>query len=231
MLYLFDIDGTLLLTGGAGRRALNALFSTRYGVDDAMATVRVAGNTDRLIITGIFESKLEASPTEDEIDELLAAYVPMLRHELVNSPGFRTMPSAGEVLDYLADDAGVTLAIASGNVRPAAWAKLERAGFRHHFETGGFGCDHAVRAHLVERAIERGLALAASPIDRRDIVVVGDTTHDVSAARACGVRVLAVATGGIPRADLEAAGPDAVFDSLAELPAWHRAQLPGGQVQ
>jgi phosphoglycolate phosphatase len=228
MLYLFDIDGTLLLTGGAGTRALNALFLDRYGVDDAMGSVRAAGNTDQLILKEILETKvgleLSEAALEDAISDLLDAYVPLLRRELARSPRFRTMPSAGEVLGFLAEDPGVSLAVATGNVRPAAWAKLERAGFRDHFETGGFGCDHADRAVLVERAIERGLALAPAPITRREIVVVGDTPWDVRAARACGVQVLAVATGAIERAELEAAAPDAVMDTLAELPAWHRAR-------
>ena len=222
MLYLFDIDGTLLLTGGAGTRALNALFAERYGVADAMSRVRAAGNTDRRILRAIFETKLGVSPEEREIEELLTAYVPLLRRELAGSTGFRTMPAAGEVLGLLAGDARVTLAIATGNIREAAWAKLERAGFRDHFETGGFGCDHADRAELVARAIERGLALAPTPIDRRNVVVLGDTPYDVHAARACGVRVIAVATGSIGRAELEATAPDAVMDTLAELPSWHR---------
>jgi phosphoglycolate phosphatase len=222
MLYLFDIDGTLLLTGGAGTRALNAIFKERYGISGAMDDVRAAGNTDRLILGQIFETRLGVAPTDDELEEVIAAYVPRLRRELERSPRFRTMPAAAEVLRYLAADARTTLAVATGNVRPAAWAKLERAGFRDHFETGGFGCDHADRAVLVQRAIERGLALAPSPLDRRDIVVVGDTPYDVRAARACGVRVIAVATGAMTRAELEEAAPDVVMDTLAELPAWHR---------
>ncbi len=224
MLYLFDIDGTLLLTGGAGTRALNAIFAERYGIRDAMTDVRAAGNTDRLILGEIFHKKLGVEPSEREVDELLADYVPRLRAELQRSERFRTMPAAGEVLELFAADGRVTLAIATGNIRLAAWAKLERAGFRHHFETGGFGCDHADRAELVERAIERGLAQSPFSLERRDVVVIGDTPYDVRAARACGVRVIAVATGVIGRAELAEAEPDAVMDTLAELPAWHREQ-------
>jgi phosphoglycolate phosphatase len=223
MLYLFDIDGTLLLTGGAGRRALNAIFEERYGIDGAMNDVRAAGNTDPLILRQIFETRLGMQPRADEIEAVLEAYVPRLRLELQRSPKFRTMPAAAEVLTFLAADARTSLAIATGNVRPAAWAKLERAGFRDHFTTGGFGCDHADRAVLVERAIERGLALSPGGLGRGDVVVVGDTPYDVRAARACGVRVIAVATGVIARDELEREDPDIVMDTLAELPAWHRA--------
>lgn len=227
MLYLFDIDGTLLLTGGAGTRALNSLFAERYGVEGAMAGVRAAGNTDPLIIREIFQSKLGTDPSRAEIDDVLADYVPRLRRALSDAPKFRTMPRAGETLAFLAEQPRVHLAIASGNVRPAAWAKLERAGFDGHFETGGFGCDDADRARLVERAIERGLENGPGQLSRDEIVVVGDTPYDVRAARACGVRVVAVATGTISRDELEAAHPDAVMNTLAELPAWHRSVTLG----
>ncbi len=222
MLYLFDIDGTLLLTGGAGVTALDQVFSTHYGLAQAMHGVSAGGKTDPLIIAEIFENHLGRQPTADEIAHVLDAYVPLLRQAVLASAGYRLMPAVYETLDFLATDTAVCLALATGNIRLAAQVKLERAGLWNRFVCGGFGCDSADRAALVARAIERACDHTRVSYAREDIVVVGDTPRDVHAARACGVRVLAVATGAVSREVLADERPDAVFDTLAELPEWHR---------
>lgn len=222
MLYLFDIDGTLLLTGGAGTVALETVFSTHYGITGAMRGVSPGGKTDALIIAEMFERGLGRAPTQEEVARVIEAYLPLLREAVAVSAAYRLMPAVHEALDFLAADSGVCLALATGNVRAAAQIKLDRAGLWHRFVVGGFGCDSADRAVLVARAIERAAEHTGLARDRDEIVVVGDTPRDVHAARACGVRVLAVATGSASREELAAEQPDAVFDTLAELPAWHR---------
>jgi phosphoglycolate phosphatase-like HAD superfamily hydrolase len=229
MLYLFDIDGTLLLSGGAGARALDRAFHSRFGFEGAMSLVNPSGKTDTIILEEVFAHRLSRAPSSPELDEILALYLPLLEAELVHAPNFRLMPSVIEALDFLAALApAVILGLATGNVREAARIKLERAGLWSRFALGGFGCDHRDRARLVERAIERACdhaGVSALPPDQ--IVVVGDTPLDVGAARACGVRVVAVATGSASRAELEACGPDAVLDTLAELPVWHAREYAG----
>jgi phosphoglycolate phosphatase-like HAD superfamily hydrolase len=225
MLYLFDIDGTILLTGGAGKRALDWVFAQRHGVQGAMNSIRAGGKTDPYIITEIFLAHLRREPTAAEIEEVLDAYIPRLRHELSTDAGFRLMPHVVEILSYLETRPEVSLALATGNVRAGAEAKLAHCDLWSRFPVGGFGCDAPVRAALVARAIERATAHTGRRFARREIVVVGDTPHDVSAARACGVRVVAVATGATSRAELERTGADLVLDTLAELPAWHEEQL------
>jgi len=113
------------------------------------------------------------------------------------------------------------LGVATGNVRAGAEAKLTAAGLHTHFSLGGYGSDSHVRAELVAAAIARGRERGAL----REVVVVGDTVHDIAAARACGAVACAVATGSDPAEAL--AGADAVFASLAELPAWHAARYGG----
>ena len=221
MLYLFDIDGTLLLSGGAGARALDGAFAARFGMAGAMEGVQLGGKTDPNIVEEVFVARLGRAPTGPEIDDLLDLYLPRLRAELAAATSFRLMPAVIETLDHLAGQAGVRIGLATGNIRAGAQAKLERAGLWHRFELGGFACDHRDRHRLVARAIER--AGAVSP---DEVVVVGDTPFDVAAARACGARVLAVATGSVGRDALAACDPDAVFDTLAELPAWHAANGP-----
>jgi phosphoglycolate phosphatase-like HAD superfamily hydrolase len=224
MIYLFDIDGTILLTGGAGTRALNRVFRELYAIDDAMSVVHPAGMTDPVIVADIFAAFLGRAPTTVETQTVLDTYVPYLRDEVSNDRRFRLMPGAAETVTFLAGEAHVTLGIATGNIRAAAEIKLSRAGLWSAFRFGGFGDDHADRGHLVARAIERAKQLAAREVPPDRIVVVGDTPRDVAAARACGVQVIAVPTGSYDRSTLEATRPDTVLDSLWELPAWHRAR-------
>src|SRR5207237_2249785 len=123
------------------------------------------------------------------------------------------------VVDALAFLAGrAVLAVATGNIRAGAEAKLAAAGLDDRFALGGYGCDSPVRAELVARAIERGRACG----EVREVIVVGDTIHDIAAARACGATVCAVATGADSADKL--AHADAVFATLRELPAWHLAR-------
>jgi phosphoglycolate phosphatase-like HAD superfamily hydrolase len=222
MLYLFDIDGTILLSGGAGSRALERAFEAEYGITGAMNAVEPSGKTDPVIIEEVFHARLGRAARPGEIDAVLAAYIPYLRDEVTASTRFRLMPHVIEAIQYLMAQPDVGIGLATGNVRLAAQVKLERAAMWTQFAFGGFGCDAADRGKVVGKAIERGLAHTGRAISADAIVVVGDTPRDIEAARANGVRVVAVATGpGGDRAALQASGPDALLGTLAELPAWH----------
>jgi len=221
--YLFDIDGTLVLTGGAAVGALDRAFETRFGVAGALAQVSCAGKTDPIIVEEAFAAALGRAPTAAEVDEIIELYLPLLRTALLDAPRFRVMPAVREALDYLAAHGDVVLGLATGNVRPAARLKLEHADLWRRFAFGGFGCDHRDRARLVARAIERAGEQRGRGVDPREVVVVGDTPLDVAAARACGARAVAVATGSASLAELAACAPDAALATLAELPAWHAA--------
>jgi phosphoglycolate phosphatase-like HAD superfamily hydrolase len=211
ILYLFDIDGTLLHAHGSGRGAFDAIFADLHGVADASAGIRYGGKTDPAIVDEIFAARLGRAPTAAERAAFLDAYVPRLR-ALLATHGVEVIGGVLPALQFLATRPGVRLGVATGNIRAGAQAKLEAAGLMCWFALGGYGCDSAVRAELVAAAIRRAG-------DVREVVVVGDTIHDISAARACGATVCAVATGADPADRLDHA--DAVFASLAELPEWH----------
>ena len=214
--YLFDIDGTLVRAGGAGARALAAVMRERYGVEDAARGVAFGGRTDGWIVRQLIVRALGREPQPGEIDLVLADYLAELGRELPTR--LRVLPDADQVLAWLGARPEVRLGVATGNVAAGARAKLEAAGLAHHFGFGGYGCDSTDRAELV------AVAITKSGIGAGDTaVVVGDTVHDVAAARACGARVVAVTTGADDRATLEAAGADVVFDGLAPLCAWHQA--------
>jgi phosphoglycolate phosphatase-like HAD superfamily hydrolase len=220
-MYLFDIDGTLLLTGGSGTIAINQLFAERFGVQGAMDGVRAGGKTDEKILQECARNSMQRDLSADELADMIAAYVPLLRQQLQDAPKFRLMPYVLECMAFVAS-VQETVGIATGNVEGAAMAKLERADLQHYFHFGGYGCDSAHRPDLVAMAMRRGRAHTGREVPDEDFVVVGDTLHDIDAARACGARVVAVATGSTDRDALAAAKPDAVFDTLSELPDWHR---------
>lgn len=217
VLYLFDIDGTLLHAYGSGRAAFDAVFAEQHGLPSASEGITYGGKTDPAIIAEIYQARLGRAPTPDESRAFLDAYLPRLR-ELLSSHGVEVLAGVPDTLDFLRTR-DVILGVATGNVRAGADAKLVAAKLDTWFELGGYGCDSHLRAELVSRAIERG----RERCDVSEVIVVGDTVHDIAAARACGAIACAVATGGVPADQL--AHADVVFASMAELPGWHGAKF------
>lgn len=217
---LFDIDGTLVLTGGTGRRALDALFLERYGVRDAFACIDPHGRTDRSIVREMIEHNLARAAHADEIDDVLDAYLPRLAFELEAAPGYRVLPGAAALVAELAARDDVVLGLATGNVERAARLKLARAGLADYFPFGGFGCDDEDRAALTRAAVQRGRARATADAAA---FVIGDTVLDVRAARAADARCLAVLTSGADPDALVREGAAAVVPTLDDREAVLRA--------
>jgi phosphoglycolate phosphatase-like HAD superfamily hydrolase len=224
ILYLFDIDGTLLRAGGAGARALDRVIEARYGIRGAMAGIDAGGKTDPWILEEMFAARMARLPQPHEIEAILEAYHPVLAEECARSPRFKVLDGAFEVVGWLRARTDCLVGIATGNTAAGARVKLSRAGLADLFAFGGYGSDSAVRAEVVATAIARGEAVARTKASA--VVVVGDTMHDVRAAKACEALCVAVTTGSEPRTALEAGGADAVIDSLHELRAWHEARFP-----
>jgi phosphoglycolate phosphatase-like HAD superfamily hydrolase len=216
-LYLFDIDGTLVHAHGSGRVAFDAVLSELHGIDGASSGVRYGGKTDHNIVDEIFATRLGRAMTDAERAAFIDAYVPRLHVEL-DANGVDVVPGVDAALAYLAPRTRV-LGIATGNIRRGADAKLVHAKLDHWFSFGGYACDAPVRADLVAVAIRRGREQGLAG----EVVVVGDTVHDIAAARANGATVVAVTTGSDSAEMLRDA--DAVFASLDELPAWHAARF------
>jgi phosphoglycolate phosphatase-like HAD superfamily hydrolase len=219
VLYLFDIDGTLLHAHYSGRHAFDAIMAEHHGIADASNGIRYGGKTDPAIVDEIFLARLGRRASPEEHAAFIEAYVPRLR-SLLDAHGVEVLGGVIEALQYLSTQQGtVRLGVATGNIRQGAEAKLAAANLLSWFDCGGYGCDSAVRAELVARAIERG----RQGREVREVVVVGDTIHDIAAARACDALVVAVATGSDPADKLGHA--DAVLTSMTELPAWHQARF------
>jgi len=233
-LYLFDVDGTLLLSGGAGKRALEQVFHDRYGLADAMADIRPNGRTDPWIVEAMFQ-KLGRKAEEAEIAWLLGEYERALAAEIEHSPNFRLMPGAREAVVQLADR-GAALGLATGNTLEGARIKLERGGLWRYFAPdgrpiGGFGSDSGDRATLVRLAIERAQERLGRRFAPADVLVIGDTPHDVAAARAVGTRMVALATGGHSVEELRACGAHEVYATLSDWLAGPGAGLSHGPIR
>jgi phosphoglycolate phosphatase-like HAD superfamily hydrolase len=226
-LLLFDIDGTLVLTGGAGIRAMNRACEELVGHGQALANIPVAGRTDRIILTDVVR---QAGHTLDDglLDRLRERYIENLRDE-IERPG-RTqnfeslggrgglkaiMPGIRELLDALERRDDVFLGLLTGNFEAGARIKLEHFDLWRYFRCGAFGDDSADRNDLVPVAARRARECGAPDLPAEHILVVGDTPHDIACARAAGAVPVAVATGGFTADQLRGHGADIVFEDLS----------------
>jgi phosphoglycolate phosphatase-like HAD superfamily hydrolase len=214
-LVLFDIDGTLLLTGGAGKIAFERAFNELHGIRDAWGNTVPDGKTDPIIFEEIFQRTLNRKPTEEEYGTLKLRYSQCFRSALLEAPNFRLMPGIPELLRLLRRKTGFLLGLATGNFEMTAWLKLERGGIRPYFGFGGFGSDSADRLKLTEKALERAEDLTGEKPVRNSVFVVGDTPHDIEAGKALGLKTVAVATGKLSVAELECSKPDFLFENFS----------------
>ena len=170
--------------------------------------------TDRAIIRGGL-TRMGLPADETTIDGICATYLAALAEEMPCSVGFRVCPGVSELLAGLAGRANLAMGLGTGNLRDGAQLKLARGGIDHHFAFGGFGCDHEDRPTLVRIGAERGAARLGVTLAACRVVVIGDTPHDVAAARALGAESLAVGTGGVAATELVAAGATRMVPDLA----------------
>lgn len=215
-LILFDIDGTLVLTGGAGGRALTRAFRDVFLVDDAFHGIPMPGRTDPHIVA---EAAARAGLTPDgpRLSRFRTRYRECLREEL-RQPGPRKgiLPGVGPLLDALHARPDVFLALLTGNYTDAARIKLEYFDLWKYFACGAYGEEAPDRNHLVKVAVERARACGAHAAALERVVVVGDTPLDVACAHAAGALAAAVATGGHSTQELAESGADVVFEDLSD---------------
>jgi phosphoglycolate phosphatase len=204
---LFDIDGTLLVTGGAGAVAWRRAFLELHGVEANIDEHTHAGMTDPEIAEIVFREVIGRDGSEAELAEAIAGYLSHLGDAVAESGGYRVMPGIGELLPRLAEQ-GVLLGIVTGNIEPAAQIKLARGDLNRFFAFGGYGSDSRDRTELTKRAIERGGEASGHDLDRATAIAVGDTPRDVKAGRGAGIRVVGVATGAYDLEELRQAGAD-----------------------
>lgn len=213
-LILWDIDGTLIRTNRAGIVALVRAFATAHGREPDMASVEVAGRTDRWIIGRMLEAQ-GIPPTPENTHAVLEGYLQLLPPQLQATPG-RVLPGVLELLETFHRRADVAQGLLTGNVERGARIKLEHFRVWHYFAFGAYGDDSALRNDLGPHALRRARERHAVEFAPDRVFVIGDTPHDIECGRVIGARTIAVATGGYSRADLEAHRPTAVFDDFSD---------------
>jgi phosphoglycolate phosphatase-like HAD superfamily hydrolase len=205
-LVLFDVDGTLIRTGGAGAQAFARVFATEFGLVDGVARLRFGGRTDVSLVREVFDQH-GVPATKANFRRFFERYVFWLDHLLADGQG-GAIPGVWEFLRQLqALPHPPLLGLLTGNIRLGAEIKLRRFGLWDIFRTGGFGDDHEDRNQIAAIARDRGCRVLGEVLRGEQIVVVGDTPHDIRCARAIGAQALAVATGGSRLDDLRAHAP------------------------
>lgn len=217
MLYLFDIDGTLVDTGGAGIRALEEACCARFG--DPGPPLDLAGSTDLGIVAAV-HAHFGLDPGAEEIDAFFAIYHQRLEWNLAHGgfPG-KVLPGVVDLLDRLAGG-GRAVGLLTGNTALGSAAKMRHFGLHGYFAMGAYGCDHADRNRLGPIALERAKARFGREFHPERTVIIGDTPKDIACARAIGARCLAVATGRFTCAELTLHGADHVVPTLESAADW-----------
>jgi phosphoglycolate phosphatase len=209
---LFDVDETLVHTGGAGARSWNGAFEDLYGVPADIGEHTSAGETDPQVARETFRGVLRRDPSADELDRLYARYLLHLTTEIWASEQYKVLPGVEDLLVRL-EAAGVILGIVSGAMEGAARTKLMPANLNRFFLFGAYGSDSPDRAELTTLAIAKAARLHDG-LAATQVFVVGDTPRDIDAAAAAGAVSVGVATGKYSVDQLAAAGGAHVLASL-----------------
>jgi len=211
---LFDIDGTLLSSGGAGKAAMEAALATEFGTARSTDGVPFAGRTDRAIIRDLFQTH-QIEDSAHNRQRFLAAYLHHLPVCLTDHKG-QVLPGIAALLNCLQQRGDVAVGLLTGNVRDGARLKLGHYGLYHHFAFGGFGDNHLNREEVAQEALAAVRGHLEDRVESEQVWVIGDTPLDVRCARSIGARAVAVATGWHSLDVLAAEQPDLLLADLSD---------------
>lgn len=220
---LFDIDGTLVRAGGAGRKALNRAAYELYGVKDACSEVSLAGRTDLYNFRFVYEKATGKKGTAAAVERLHEAYLehlPFYVKKAIRDKTYILPPGIKTLLKHLSREEGVLLGLGTGNMERGARIKLEPSGFNAYFLFGGYGSDAFHRPTLLRRAVARAAKVARRAIEPSEVFVIGDTPLDVAAGRKAGYRTIAVGTGFSSWHELVASKPDFLARDFKGIEKW-----------
>lgn len=211
---LFDIDGTLVQVTDGAREAVHDAISTTAGVDAVTEGVSFSGRTDPAIFRDLLR-KSGVSDPDPVLSEVLDRYARAAQNAI--QPGsVKPLPGIPTLLSRLQHRESVILGLVTGNIERVAYHKLERAGIAAPFATGAFGSDHADRNELPGIALERIVEHHGDSVSRDNVIIIGDTRHDIDCARAAGMCAVAVCTGRFTRQELARHDPDLLLDTMAD---------------
>ncbi len=208
-----DIDGTLILTGGAGQTAFARTLADDFGIQEIDRAVQFAGRSDRAIAMDLFRSH-GVDPSPENWRRFCTAYLSRLEEALAAHQG-HVLPGVVELLATLADRGDVAVGLLTGNVREGAKRKLSFYGLWEHFPFGGFGDEHVERCDIAAAALEAARLHLNGAGGLGQVLVIGDTLHDISCGRSIDARCIAVPTGHTTAAELRTGKPDVIVETLA----------------
>jgi phosphoglycolate phosphatase len=212
---LFDIDGTLITTGGAGGEAWRRAFEELYDQQVDITKVTESGMTDPDVGRMALRHILGREPEQRELATSMAKYMKYLPASVEESDGYEVMPGVVDRLRQLVDD-GYLVGLITGNVEAAAHIKLARGGLNRFFSFGGYGSDASDRAEVTRKALERGKLVSGGTLDTSACIGIGDTPRDVEGAHGAKITAVCVATGNYSVDELKQAGADYVLSTLEE---------------
>jgi len=196
-LVLFDIDGTLIQTGGAGEKAFAQVCEREFNVPDATKNLHFAGRTDPAIVRDFFK-QFGIAQTSEHFARFFSAYVIWLEKILATLDG-TVLPGARELIaSFQAMPHRPVIGLLTGNIKQGAQLKLSHYRLWDLFATGAYGDDHEDRNQIAVIARDRGAEIVGAPLRGEEILVIGDTPRDIECGRAIGAKILAVATGIFP---------------------------------
>jgi phosphoglycolate phosphatase len=217
-LVLFDIDGTLVRTGGAGVEAFRRVFAEEFKATDGFETLKFAGRTDTGLVREFFNYH-KIPLTRENTERFFEHYVFLLDY-ILSQGAPRTCEGVMEFIEALrALPSPPMIGLLTGNIRLGAEIKLRHCGMWDIFKMGAFADDSEDRNQIAVAARERGCRLLGRPLEGREILVIGDTPHDIRCGKFIGAKVLAVATGGATLEELKAHTPDWAVENLSQVTA------------
>jgi phosphoglycolate phosphatase len=212
---LFDIDGTLIITGGAGAASWRLAFDELYGIPADIGQFTDTGMTDPDVGRQTFEAVMHRKPERKEFTRLLERRLHYLHQTVEESASYRVLAGVDELLPRLVED-GYLLGLVTGNLEAAAHIKLHRARLNRFFSFGGYGSDSTDRGELTRIALRRAALVYGEDVTPEQAIVVGDTPHDVDGAHAAGMKCVGVGSHHFDVRQLRAAGADYAIASLQE---------------
>ena len=215
-LFLFDLDGTLITTGGAGLRALDHTFKDLFGIDTVLDGVSPSGKTDPAIFREILAKKMNKEMTQLDFEKIKERYLEALSNEIENKPSSKSLAGVEEFLRGLEDRDDIVVGLGTGNLEDGAKIKLRPTNLLGYFKFGGYGSDAEDRAEMLKVGHKRGEEEVQENFPPADVYVIGDTPLDVLAAKKAGYKSIAVASGNKTIDELRPSNPDYLIQEMGE---------------
>ena len=216
-LLLFDIDGTLIHSFGAGQKAADLAFESAFGVKDGLGDIRTDGLTDPIILNKMFQRSFARNYEPVESELFYEKYLYFLDQQLSSSNKVDVLPGVFDLLEDLIEREDSVLGLGTGNIEQGAWIKLDYAGLKKYFTFGGFGSDADSRDELIRVGINKGKDILEDGSSYDNILVIGDTPLDIINGKAAGAKTVGVATGHYNIDDLKEYKPDILLNDLTEF--------------